>query len=80
VRATLIEALCDVLSEAPQWRDAGEALLRAMDDFEFADVCEETMAGRNFVLSPAVQKIVADRVRGHLEVRLPPTELSKTAA
>jgi hypothetical protein len=41
VRATIVEALCSVLHNSPEWREAGDLLLRAMDDFDFAD------AGRN---------------------------------
>ena len=70
VRATIIEALCEVLHSMPAWRDAGEALLRALDDFDFADMWECIIAGRNFVLSPAVQDLIADTIRKHLSSRL----------
>jgi hypothetical protein len=69
LRPTIIEALCDVLHSNRAWRDAGEALLRAMDDFEFADVWESAMAGRNFVLSPAVQTQISEKLRSHLAAR-----------
>ena len=32
VRSTIVEALCEVLRHAPKWREAGEQLLRAMDN------------------------------------------------
>ncbi|EIM30457.1 ParB/RepB/Spo0J family partition protein [Microvirga lotononidis] len=70
VRATIIEALCDVLHSMPIWRDAGEALLRALDDFDFADMWESIISGRNFVLSPAVQDLIAERIRHHLSLKL----------
>jgi hypothetical protein len=41
VRATIIEALCEVLHEMSVWRDAGEKLLRTMDDFKFGDAWDE---------------------------------------
>jgi hypothetical protein len=41
-----------------------------MDDFDFADAWEETMAGRNFVLSPAVANLFADKISTHLNNRL----------
>src|SRR5882757_6770492 len=37
VRSTIIEALCEVLHEAPEWRESGGQLLEAMDKFKFAD-------------------------------------------
>lgn len=70
VRSTIIEALCSVLDSSPEWREAGDLLLRAMDDFEFADAWEETIAGRNFVLSPAVTSLFAEKVTRHLDSRL----------
>jgi hypothetical protein len=73
VRATIIEALCEVLRPTPVWRDAGEELFRALDDFDFADMWENAMAGRNFVLSPAVQNLIADSLRDHLSRRLGPS-------
>jgi hypothetical protein len=70
VRATIVEALCSVLHNSPEWREAGDFLLGAMDDFDFADAWEETMAGRNFVLSPAVANLFADKISNHLNNRL----------
>lgn len=79
IRATIIEALCEVLSSAPAWRDAGEELLRALDDFDFADTWENAMAGRNFVLSPSVQNLIAEALRDHLSRRLGPNSESIAA-
>jgi hypothetical protein len=70
VRPTIIEALCEVLKSNPQWRDAGEKLLRTMDNFDFADAWEEVMAGRNFILSPAVKSALVERIRAFLAKRL----------
>jgi hypothetical protein len=70
VRPTIVEVLCSILDRSPEWREAGDLLLRAMDDFEFADAWEETMAGRNFVLSPAVTNLFAEKVTKHLNSRL----------
>jgi hypothetical protein len=44
VRSTIVEALCEVLNEAPAWRDAGEVLLRTMDKFKFGDVWDQIAA------------------------------------
>jgi ParB/Sulfiredoxin domain len=48
VRSTIVEALCEVLHEAPGWREAGEELLRAMDKFKFADAWDQVAAGRGY--------------------------------
>ena len=44
----LIKALCEVLAGTPRWRDAGEALLRAFDDYDLTeaiDVAERIATG-----------------------------------
>lgn len=41
-------------------------------DFDFADAWEETMAGRNFVLSPADTSLFAKKLSTHLQNRLGP--------
>lgn len=66
VRASIVEALCRLLSEEPRWREGGEALLRAMDDFSYADAWDETQAGRSFVMSDASVSGFAELVRAHL--------------
>lgn len=67
LRATIVEALCEVLHSQSEWREAGETLLRAMDDFEFGDAWERAMAGRSFVLSPAVRQLLVEELTGHLD-------------
>jgi hypothetical protein len=53
VRSTIIEALCEVLHDAPEWREAGEQLLRAMDKFRFADTWDQIAAvGTKYFLVP----------------------------
>jgi hypothetical protein len=70
LRATFIQALCKVLSDAPEWRDAGERLLRAMDTFEFADVWEKAISEHSYVLSPSVMTTVIEAITVHLHRRL----------
>lgn len=70
VRATIIEGLCEALDRT-SWRDAGERLLRAMDDFSFVDVWSEVSDGRDQIFPATVRKLIADKVRQHLQVRLP---------
>ncbi len=79
VRATIIEALCEVLHQAPTWREAGEALLRTMDKFKFADVWDQIAAGRDKIFPNTARKLMADRIRKFLTRRLPP-EASRQAA
>lgn len=55
-------------------RDAGDALLQAMDNFDFSEAWDEAMAGRNFILAPAVQHELAERVRKHLTKVLKPAK------
>lgn len=70
VRSTIVEALCEVLHEAPEWRDAGEALLRTMDKFSFADAWEQMAAGRDKIFPSTAKKTVADSIRKFLRRRL----------
>ena len=59
VRSTIVEALCEVLNEAPAWRDAGEALLRTMDKFKFGDVWDQIAAGRDQIFPSTAKKTLA---------------------
>jgi hypothetical protein len=70
VRSTYIEALCIVLSQTPVWREAGERLLRAMDDFEFADVWDRTAGERHHILDQAFKMKIVDRINAHLRDRM----------
>lgn len=79
LRATFIEGLCKVLSANRDWRYAGEKLLRAMDDFEFADVWEKALADHNYVLSPSMKTSVAEAIIDHLTRRLIKPKMKKAA-
>jgi hypothetical protein len=70
VRSTIVEALCEVLNDAPAWRDAGETLLRAMDKFKFADVWDQIAAGRDQIFPSTAKKTMADTIRKFLKKRL----------
>jgi hypothetical protein len=70
VRATIIEGLCEALHRTG-WLNLGEALLRAMDDFSFPDVWGEITDGRDQIFPATVRRAVAERVRAHLQKRLP---------
>ncbi|ACK51706.1 ParB domain protein nuclease [Methylocella silvestris BL2] len=79
VRATIIDALCEVLHEAPAWRDADAPLLAAMEKFSFPDVWEQISAGRDQIFPSTAKKTMADALRKFLRRRLGPS-LGKEAA
>lgn len=79
VRATIIEALCEVLAEEPAWRDGGEALLRAMDKFKFADAWDQVAAGRDKMFPSTARKMLAEKIRKIIARRLAVTS-AKSAA
>jgi Family of unknown function (DUF6551) len=72
VRATIIEALCQALHDAPAWRDAGEALLRTMDKFKFADAWDQISLGRDQIFPSTAKKTMADALRKFLKRKLGP--------
>lgn len=78
VRATIIEALCQVLHDAPAWRESGDALLRVMDKFRFHDAWEQIVAGRDKMFPSTACKMMADKIRRFLTRRL--GQVTKDAA
>jgi hypothetical protein len=71
VKATIIEALCQVLHDVPAWRDAGETLLRVMDKFRFPDAWDQIVAGRDKMFPSTTCKMMADKIRKFLSRKLP---------
>jgi hypothetical protein len=71
LKATVIEALCQVLHDVPAWRDGGDALLRAMDKFSFPDVWTQIAAGRDKMFPSTTCKMLADKIRKFLSRKLP---------
>lgn len=69
LRATVIEALCSVLHEHPDWRDAGDELLRHMNKFSFPDAWEQIAAGRDKIFPNTAKTDFAARVTKHLARR-----------
>jgi hypothetical protein len=70
VKATIVEALCQAL-RSTGLHDAGEALLRAMDEFPFADVWGEITDGRDQIFPGTVRRLMAEKVVEHLSLRFP---------
>jgi hypothetical protein len=79
VRSTIFEALCEVLHHAPEWRDAGEQLLRAMDKFKFADTWDQIAAGRDKIFPATASKMMAERIHKFLSRKLGPASLKEAA-
>jgi len=80
VKATIIEALCQVLHDVPAWRDAGDTLLRAMDKFRFPDAWDQIVAGRDKMFPSTTCKMMTDKIRKFLSRRLPAATAAKAAA
>jgi hypothetical protein len=79
VRSTIIEALCEVLHDAPVWQEAGEQLLRAMDKFKFADAWDQIAAGRDKIFPSTAGKMMAEKIRRFLSRKLGPTSVKEAA-
>lgn len=69
VKATIIESLCEAL-RITGFRDAGEALQKAMDDFSFADVWGEITDGRDQIFPATVRRLMTEKIVEHLRTRL----------
>ncbi len=79
LKATVIEALCQVLHNVPSWRDGGDALLRAMDKFSFPDAWGQVVADRDKMFPSTTCKMLADKIRKFLSRKLP-ADSTKAAA
>jgi hypothetical protein len=73
VRATIIEGICEVLHKNRRWCEAGDGLLRAMDNLSFLDMWEEVSGGRDQIFPATVRRLVAEKITAHLTKFLGPT-------
>jgi hypothetical protein len=64
-----------VLHEAPERRESGEQLLRAMDKLKFADAWDQITAGRDQIFPLTARKMMVDRIEKFLSLRLKPVVL-----
>lgn len=71
LKATIIEAVCQALHDVPAWRDAGDALLRAMDKFSFPDAWGQIAAGRDKMFPSTTCQMLAEKIRKFLSRKLP---------
>lgn len=67
IRAAIIEALCVVLEGEPAWRDAGPALLTAMDSFSFATAYDEASSAARRADGGTMVANLIERISAHLE-------------
>lgn len=77
VRATIIYALCQVIHTSA-WRDKGDALLRAMDEFSFIDAWSALSEGRERLYPGTISKALADQLSSHLSDRLSNSRAKKS--
>lgn len=70
VRSTIVEALCEVLHDAPRWKESGEALLRSMDEFRFAEAWDEIVAGRDQIFPSTAKKTMVSILEKFLTQKL----------
>jgi uncharacterized protein DUF6551 len=66
LRASIIEGICEVLHKNRRWCEAGDALLRAMDELSFPDMWEEVTGGREQTFPGTASRLVAELVTAHL--------------
>jgi hypothetical protein len=55
---------------APEWRDAGELLLRVMDKFRFADAWGQIADGRDKIFPATANKVMAEKIKKFLTRKL----------
>lgn len=72
VKATVIEALCEVLHGVPEWREAGSVLLTTMDKFKFTDAWDQIAAGRDQIFPATFKKLLIEKIRKFLMRKMPP--------
>ena len=80
LRATVIEALCIVLTKRHDWRESGSNLLQVMDKFDFASAWDKAVEGRSSMLSPAVQASLVEQLMDYLDRRLKTSVVAATSA
>lgn len=77
VRATIIYALCQVIHTSA-WRDKGDALLLAMNEFSFIDAWSALSEGRERLYPGTISKALADQLSSHLSDRLSNSRAKKS--
>jgi hypothetical protein len=66
LRASLVEGICEVLHKNRRWCEAGDALLRAMDEISFPDLWEKATVEQDKVFPTSAAKSIAELVTAHL--------------
>lgn len=66
LRSTVIEALCMVLHDHPDWQQPEEMLLKHMEKFSFPDAWSAIAAGRDQIFPNTAKSDLAERLTKHL--------------
>jgi ParB-like nuclease domain len=66
LRSSIIEGICEVLHKNRRWCEAGDALLRAMDELPFPDMWDEVISGNEQIFRTTASRSVAELVTAHL--------------
>jgi hypothetical protein len=66
VRASIVEGICEVLHKNRRWCEAGDGLLRAMDQLSFPDMWEQATVQKDKVFPTSAAKVVSELVAAHL--------------
>lgn len=69
LRSTIIEAMCIVLHEHPEWRTPEELLFKYMEKFNFPDAWEAIAAGRDQIFPHTARSDMTARLEKHLSRR-----------
>ena len=69
LRSTIIEALCIVLHNRPEWQKAEEVLLKHMEKFSFPDAWEAIVGSRDQIFPNTAKSDLAERLEKHLSRR-----------
>jgi hypothetical protein len=69
LRSTIIEALCAVLHQHPDWQQSEEALLKYVEKFSFPDAWEAIVGTRDQIFPNTAKTDLIERLEKHLSRR-----------
>ena len=79
LRSTIIEAMCLVLFEHPEWLNPDEFVLRHMQKFNFPDAWGEISGGRDQIFPNTAKSDMKNRIEKHLLRRFATASSHKVA-
>jgi hypothetical protein len=80
LRASVIDGISEVLHRNRRWCEAGDALLRAMDQLSFPDLWDEITSGGEQNMPSGTTKRIIEAVTAHLIKTLGPASPPRPAA